>query len=325
MSRPRWPDSTPAPDGFPRTAVTSSSDADLAIYIHRTRDRGRGVLCVLHDLAEHAGRYGRLAAVAAESGFHVYAHDHRGHGMTRAFDAPPGVFAARDGFDRVVEDAVFVNELARREHPGLPVVVFGQGFGGLVALNQALWRPDTTDGVAVWNADVDGSRLEDMRPLLALEGLLGARRGSRLVRTRLLEAWSKPFRPTRTDFDWLSRDSAAVDRYVADPACGGTTSVSLWRDVLTGVERVNEDRNFGATPRGTPFHLLAGSDDPVTGGGAAIVALDLRLRDMGFTDVSRVILGGARHDALNDLGWEDAQRILLRWVERVASERPRFL
>jgi alpha-beta hydrolase superfamily lysophospholipase len=325
MNRPRWPDPPPAPDDFPRRIVTSPTDADLALH-HRpaVRGAGRGVVCILHDVAEHAARYAPTARTLADAGFHVYAHDHRGHGATRAFDAPPGVFAARDGFDRVLEDAVFVNDEARAAHRGLPLIVFGQGFGGLLALCQAIERPDAADGLAIWNADVDASGLAEIRRAIAMAGIFGTRRGGRRAHARLLDAYNRPFRPSRTDYDWLSRDPDAVDRYVADPLCGWPPSVAMWRDVLAGVERVQAEDAFGAIPRAAPLHLLAGSDDPATASGQSIVGLDLKLRDLGFTDVSRVILGGARHDTLNDLGRDDALRMLVRWIERVAAELPPF-
>lgn len=324
MSRPRWPDPPPAPDGFPRCVVTSSTDADLALHSCVAKGAGRGVVCILHDLAEHAARYAPAAVALAGAGFHVYAHDQRGHGATRAFDAPAGVFAARDGFTRVLEDAVFVNAQARTAHRGLPVITFGQGFGGLVALAQAIARPDTTDGVAIWNADVDASGLGEIKRVIAVAGIFGSKRGGRRAQTRLLEAYGKAFRPTRTDFDWMSRDRDAVDGYIADALCGWPPSIAMWRDVLAGVERVRAEDAFGAIPRATPFHLLAGSDDPATANGQSIVGLDLKLRDLGFTDVSRVILGGARHDTLHDLDREVALKMLVRWIERVAAEQPAF-
>ena len=32
--------------------------------------------------------------------------------------------------------------------------------------------------------------------------------------------YNSAFKPTRTEFDWLSRDPAEVDKYVNDPDCG---------------------------------------------------------------------------------------------------------
>ncbi|MBP0657215.1 alpha/beta hydrolase, partial [Mycobacterium tuberculosis] len=73
-------------------------------------------------LAEHCQRYGRFAEHLHRHGFRVYAHDHRGHGYTKADGAPPGRFAERDGMRLVLEDMDAVNAAARARHPGLPLV-----------------------------------------------------------------------------------------------------------------------------------------------------------------------------------------------------------
>lgn len=317
MARPGWPDTPPAPDGFPRAVLTSSTDADLAVHHRPARGTARASVCILHDVAEHAGRYAAAAAVLSDAGFHVYAHDCRGHGATRAFDAPLGVFAARDGFARVVEDSVAVHERARAAHR-LPVIALGLGLGGLVALRQAQTRPDSADGIAIWNADVDARALAGVRRLLT-PGLFGGERRTRQVLDRLLATWSAPFAPRRTPFDWLSADPAQVDAFIADPLCGFAPSIALWRDVADAAVKAAEEGAFGAVPRATPFHLLAGSDDPVTESGAGIVGLDLKLRDLGFTDVSRVILGGARHATLHDGSRDEALKLLVRWIDHVAA------
>jgi lysophospholipase len=305
-------------EGLARTVVTSPTDADLVIYHRAARDPPRAILCLLHDMAEHAGRYGKVARILSAAGVEVLAHDHRGWGGTRAFDAPAGVLAARDGFDRAVEDAVFVAERARGALPGLPLVTLGLGFGGLVALGQLLVRPDVADGIAVWNADVDARHLTPARGF-RLSGMFSPRTPDAKAWSDLRAAWSKPFRPDSTGFEWLSRDAAEIEAYLADPQCGGAPSPSFWRDVKEAAARIADDALFGAAPRATPFHLLAGADDPVTGGGESIAAFDVRLRDMGFLDVARVILPDVRHDTLHDPARDEALRLLLRWIGRVAA------
>jgi alpha-beta hydrolase superfamily lysophospholipase len=60
------------------------------------------------------------------------------------------------------------------------------------------------------------ARFERLRP--------GQRGNSPLMKRLVFGAFNKPFEPARTPFDWLSRDPDEVDRYIADPLCGGFES-----------------------------------------------------------------------------------------------------
>src|SRR5205085_2061158 len=76
-----------------QTTCSSLTGAVLNLYVSSAKSTPRGVIQVNHGIAEHAARYGRFAEAMSDAGFHVYAHDHRGHGATTAPDAPPGIFA----------------------------------------------------------------------------------------------------------------------------------------------------------------------------------------------------------------------------------------
>ena len=65
----------------------------------------------------------------------LYAHDHRGHGYTKAPDAPQGSFGETDGGAKVIADIGAVHDSIRREHPALPLIIFGHSMGGIIALN----------------------------------------------------------------------------------------------------------------------------------------------------------------------------------------------
>ena len=61
MARPRRPRPPPEPDGFPSTIVTSSTDADLAIYHHRALGITRESMRM-----DSQAKYAAVASGAAE-------------------------------------------------------------------------------------------------------------------------------------------------------------------------------------------------------------------------------------------------------------------
>ena len=74
--------------------------------------------------------------------------------------------------------------------------------------------------------------------------------------------YNAAFKPTRTDFDWLSRDPAEVDKYVDDPDCGFVFSAGGFADLLAGLAAVNTDRSPSRVPKDLPIHLALGRPGP---------------------------------------------------------------
>ena len=104
----------------------------------------------------------------------------------------------------------------------------------------------------------------------------------------------------RTAFDWLSRDPAEVDKYVADPLCGWDASVSMWRDLFGFVFFGADDRNFRSVRKNLPFNLVGGEKDPATDGGKAVTILLAHAR-MGFSNLTSKVYAETRHESLNEV------------------------
>ena len=70
--------------------LRSPTGASLATRYQPAEGHARAVLLIEHGLAEHSGRYLDFARFMARRGFHVHAHDHRGHGLTGGAGRPAG-------------------------------------------------------------------------------------------------------------------------------------------------------------------------------------------------------------------------------------------
>lgn len=298
--------------------LASPTVAKLNLYAKRAEAPARAVVQINHGLAEHGARYARFADFLAARGCHVYAHDHRGHGATTATDAPRGRFAQKDGMERVVADVGAIHDHIAEQHPGLPVVIFGHSMGGLIALNFVLRHSERVAAAAIWNANFSAGILGRLaQAILAFERFrLGSDVPSRMLPKLTFGDWAKKIPNRRTEFDWLSRDPAEVDLYVADPLCGWDASVSMWIDVFDLVFAGADDGNFAGVRRDLPFNLVGGQRDPATDGGKAVEALAARMRRMGFLNLVSKVYPETRHESLNEINREPIMADFAGWLDR---------
>ncbi len=192
-----------------REALQSPTGAVLNFHWREPAKPPRAIIQVNHGMAEHAARYARFADYLASRGYATIAHDHRGHGHTKAPDAPLGVFAANNGMAKVLDDVSAVMAQARTRSPGTPLVMFGHSMGTIIALHHAHENPGMSDAAAFWNTSFDTPFLLNVLvAVLKTERFLkGSDVPSSFAVKATFEAWNKEFAPNRTAFDWLSRDS----------------------------------------------------------------------------------------------------------------------
>lgn len=284
------PDTTTlhAPDGHP-------------IPLRRWLPEGppRAVVQVAHGMGEHVGRYGRFAQALVARGFAVYANDHRGHGDEARDAALRGEFGA-GGFPALVSDMAQVTASAKAQHPGVPVILFGHSMGSFAAQVYAL-----DHGAGLSALALSGTAATD---------LLMAPGGPR----RKLEDYAGSA-ASRTPFDWLSRDAAEVDKYIADPLCGFTISKASRASMVEACNRTAAAGAFGALPPGLPVYLFTGDQDPVNDSLAWFHPLVQRLQQAGLRDITVRIYPGARHEVLNETNRDEVTADFIAWLERVAA------
>lgn len=300
--------------------LTSPSGAALNVYLGAAKTQARAIVHINHGLAEHAARYGAFCASLNEAGYHAIAHDHRGHGATKAADAPPGVFSlSGDGVGKVMSDVASVQEFAIDRFGDLPVFVFGHSMGGLIAMNFALRHPHGIAGAAVWNANFSAGIMGRLGQLLLRyeQFRLGSDMPSRIVPSLTFAQWAKQIKNRRTDFDWLSHIDAQVDAYIADPLCGWNATVSLWQDVFEMVFYGADLASASSDAKTLPFNLVGGGNDPATFGGKAVSGHAHKMAKNGFGDVTCTIHETARHETLNDRDSAAATTAFIQWLDSI--------
>ena len=308
-----------------QTSTFTLETADgVPVHVYRwLPDEGtevRGVVQVAHGLAEHAGRYGRLAAELTANGYAVYADDHRGHGETASSEEDLGFFAEERGWAKVLDDLHRLTLTIRDEHPGVPVVLLGHSMGSFLAQQYAGTFVGALDGLVLSGSDGPAGALAEAGAVVARaeRRRLGPRGRSQLLNTMSFGAYNKAFQPARTEFDWLSRDSDEVDAYVADPRCGFVATTQLWMDLLAGLRALKLPEVRARIRRDLPLYVFSGAADPV-GGERGVRRLVEQYEGMGLTDVEHRVYPEGRHEMLNEVNRGEVVADLVRWLDRVVG------
>jgi alpha-beta hydrolase superfamily lysophospholipase len=305
--------------------LTAADGVILFVYRWLPDRAPRAVVQIVHGLAEHAGRYARLAQALTDAGYAVYADDHRGHGRTASRDEERGFFAERDGWRKCLDDLWRLNRWISAERPGLPVFLIGHSMGSFMA-QQFI----SEHGEALAGALLSGSSGRPPPALAAVARLvarierlrLGPRGQSALVGRLTFGTFNKRFEPARTPFDWLSRDAAEVDKYLADPLCSTPLRVQLALDVLDALVDVTSAARQARIPKHLPIHVIAGSRDPVSAETRTLDQLLAAYRAAGLTAVTHRFYPEARHELFNETNRGEVTRDVLTWLAAIVDSWP---
>ena len=293
------------------------------LYVNQWLPDGtpKALVMLSHGMAEHSGRYARLAQALCGAGYGLYALDQRGHGRT-ADEGTLGLFAEQDGWNKVVGDLASLNQHIGQHQPGLPIILLGHSMGSYIAQAYLLHHSASLDGAILSGSNFQPPALyRAARQIARLESWRQGPDGrSALIEWLSFGSFNKAFTPTRTAFDWLSRDPAEVDKYVADPLCGFRCCNRLWIDLLTGLEQISRPSNLAQIDPGLPILVMGGECDPVSEG-KRLKSLANALREAGCRNLQLTIYPQARHEVFNETNRDEVTADVLTWLDQALSLR----
>jgi alpha-beta hydrolase superfamily lysophospholipase len=279
----------------------SADGTQIVAYRWDPENPPRAAVQLTHGMGEHARRYDHVAQALNEAGFVVYAQDHRGHGASADpasyGDMGPGGWAA------LVDDIGLLSGIIHDDHADLPLILLAHSMGSFAAQQYLLDHSADVDGVVLTGTAV----IDLLEPALDLDQPLD------------LAMFNAAFAPARTDFDWLSRDEAIVDAYIADPACGFGIDAEATKGMFAGARRLADPAQVAAMRSDLPVYIAVGENDPVNGGLALLTPLTDRYQAAGLDDVTVRVYPGARHEILNETNRDEVIAELNAWLDRVVT------
>ncbi|HEX4903968.1 MAG TPA: alpha/beta hydrolase [Acidimicrobiales bacterium] len=291
------------------------TDPDGVEVFYRSwpRDGAKGVVVIAHGASEHSGRYDRFARALNDAGYAAYGIDHRGHGRT---SASTGVgLAGPGGGARMIDDLHELVERAARENGDLPVILFGHSMGSMIAQAYVQTYGSGLAGYVLSGCPGPNPDVEAMKA--GLQAAVDAGQGDAPL-GGMLSAFNEAFEH-RTGFEWLSRDAAEVDKYVADPYCGDNhpLTAGFFNDLIGLSAPAMEPDGIARIPQ-LPVLMITGEMDPAAGMGASARELEKRLRDAGL-DVTAHYYADARHELLNETNRDAVTADVIAWLDGVIS------
>lgn len=298
--------------------ATARDGVQIATYTWQPDGgRPRGWVQIAHGAAEHGLRYDRFARHLIAHGYGVIASDHRGHGATAVATGGHGVTGAdiEDSWRAMVDDLKAVGDPVRALQPGVPYVLFGHSMGSLLARDYAQEYADDLAGMILSGTfrSLPGAEIEQSTARLEREVAERGRTALSDYIPRLFASFNDAYEH-RTGFEWLSRDEAEVDAYVADQRCGFPFSAGLALDWVRNVRKINDPRNLARVPADLPVHIAVGTEDPCNQRMTLVYELLEDFRYAGVTDLTWKGYEGARHEILNETNRDEVQRDLTEWL-----------
>lgn len=278
----------------------------------------RGIVQIIHGIAERVERYDDFANYLNSQGFLVVAEDHMGHGSSLEEGGVRGYF--HGGWFSAVDDTCRLMKDTMAEFPGVPYILFGHSMGSFMARTILAKYPDSGISAAI----ICGTGWQPTFALPALikvvEGICkkcGEETPNEQLDNMVFGGYNKRIEQVRTPKDWLTRDESIVDAYIADPMCGFVPSCGLLRDMMKGIYYIQQPKNLAAMKKNLPVFFIAGQEDPVGPYGKGVEQAAKAFRKAGMINVALKLYSDCRHEILNELNKDEVYADITKWLSQV--------
>jgi alpha-beta hydrolase superfamily lysophospholipase len=282
--------------------VSAHQSLYFRTWLPQSVDDAKGIVQIAHGMAEHICRYDEFAKFFTGKGFIVAGNDHRGHGKTAKTEDEYGFFSKKEGWFTVVDDLKTIGDILQSRYPNKKLVLLGHSMGSFLARTYFINYPESID-LAIISGTAGAPGLTGVigkSLAIALKFFLGEKHQSSLLNFLSFGSFNKAFKPNKTEFDWLCSDEAIVQKYIADPRCGGIFTTSFFVDLLKGLLFIFKDQNKTKLAKHLPILFIAGENDPVGNFTKGVMQSINYYKSAGIENIEWHFYPGCRHEILNE-------------------------
>lgn len=277
--------------------IESFDKAKIYLYCWNDVEKPKGIVQIMHGMAEHAGRYEKFAKKLNKEGYIVFADDHRAHGKTAGDVEKLGKYDGGDLFKDTVQDEIFISQMLVDEYK-LPLYVFGHSYGSFLCQAYIekchLYEKAIICGSAFMGARFDVAMGKLISKLTMKHK--GKDAPAKLIEKINFGGYDKKVKTG----SWLNTDEKEVKKYYADKYCGTPFSAKFYVDFFSAFDRIYNKNYTAEIDRKKPLLLIAGKNDPVGSMGKSMQQLYKFYIGLEVQDVTLKLYDGARHEILNE-------------------------
>lgn len=278
----------------------------------------KGVVQIIHGMAEYAARYAPFAEFLTSKGFLVCADDHLGHGKSVVSENDLGYFNKERSTDTVIADIRTLQLDVREQNAGKPYFILGHSMGSFFCRKYiSLYGGDFDGAIIMGSGFKSKATLNSALFFVKTNALFcGWRNRSKLIKNLAFGSYNKKFKPARTENDWLSKNPENVDAYERDGLCGFSFTNNGYSILFNIIKQACSDKTIKAVPKDLPVFFVAGADDPVGDYGKGVIKAKRKFVEAGVKDVSIKLYKGGRHEILNDDCKDEVMEDILAFIEK---------
>lgn len=279
--------------------------------IYRPSGKPRALIQLVHGMAEYLERYEEYIENYTRQGFLVFGTTHIGHKGSVDTDEHLGYFGAKDGWKAMVEDEKTLTKFMTGAYPDTPVFLYGHSMGSFISRAYLAQNSEVFTGAII--CGTAGSN-----PLLwlakILTSIVSKEKKSPFINSLMFGNYNAKIENKRTEYDWLSRDPEAVDKYIADPYCGFIFTGAGFRDLVNLLDYATADDWYGRIPADFPIFFIGGAEDPVSSWGKGYEEIDRKMKRTARSDYQMKLYPGMRHEIHNEIGKEEVISDVSEWI-----------
>ena len=246
----------------------------------------KAVVCLVHGIGEHSGRYAHVAEAFGKKGYALFAADLRGHGRSE------GSRGHAPSLEALLLDLDTLLEKAAERYPNVPLFLYGHSLGAILVLHYGLKRKPAVKGILATSPALHSSlELQAVKVLAAK--ILGTLVPSLALASGL-------------DVNAISHDSAVIEAYNIDVLVHDKISVGFGKELLR-VCTYNL-KHAGEFP--LPLLLMHGKEDAI-----AFPSSSIEFAEPLVGRCKLVLWDGGFHELHNEPFKDEVFKSMTDWLD----------